>query len=352
MPSASKILGDLVSSAGAISVTSGVANTAITGTITTAQIADAAITTPKIADGSIVTADIADGNVTSDKIVSVANTKITGNITGSQIAPNVSLSGTVTATSFSGDGAGLTGIVSGGANPPITTTYNSPATYTKPGTVKFALIELYGAGGGGGGGGAFTNAGGTGGVGATTSFGPIVSVTGGNGGVGGNTYSIAPSNGNNPGPTVPVPGFAGNPGSPGSTGAASVSASGLQTIATTRDGVVTVGHAGGGGGGAGYGHAQQHGQAHIPQNEGQYQECCTPSPAHNSRHGGNGGTGGSGGGVTAWIPSSNVTPTVAVTIGAAGNPGAAGTGTTGPSTVAGNAGAVGTAGKIILTQFF
>jgi hypothetical protein len=40
MPSASKILGDLVSSAGAISVTSGVANTAITGTITTAQIAD------------------------------------------------------------------------------------------------------------------------------------------------------------------------------------------------------------------------------------------------------------------------------------------------------------------------
>jgi len=335
MPSASKILGDLISSAGAISVTSGVANTAITGTLTTAQIADAAITTPKIADGSIVTADIADGNVTSSKIAS-----------------NITLSGTVTATAFSGSGAGLTGIVSGGANPPITTTYNSPATYTKPGTVKFALLELYGAGGGGGGGGAFTNAGGTGGVAPTTSFGPLVSVTGGNGGAGGNTYSIAPSSGNNPGPTVPVPGFAGNPGASGNIGSATVSASGLQTVATTRDAVVTVGLAGGGGGGGGFGHSVQSGNAHFPVNEGQYQQCCVPSPAHNSRHGGNGGTGGSGAGVTAWIPGSNVTPTVAVTIGTGGNPGTAGTGTTGPSTAAGNAGAAGTAGRIILTEFF
>ena len=86
MPSASKILGDLVSSAGAISVTSGVANTAITGTITTAQIADSAITTPKIADASIVTVDIADANVTDAKIVGVANTKVTGRMTASQIA--------------------------------------------------------------------------------------------------------------------------------------------------------------------------------------------------------------------------------------------------------------------------
>ncbi len=77
MPSASKLLGDLVSSAGAISVTSGVANTAITGTITTAQIADDAITTAKVANASIVTVDIADANVTDAKIVGVANTKIT-----------------------------------------------------------------------------------------------------------------------------------------------------------------------------------------------------------------------------------------------------------------------------------
>ena len=79
MPSASKLLGDLVSSSGAISVTSGVANTAITGTITTAQIADSAITTPKIADASIVTVDIADGNVTAAKL---ANTAVTAGVYG------------------------------------------------------------------------------------------------------------------------------------------------------------------------------------------------------------------------------------------------------------------------------
>lgn len=79
MPSASKILGDLVSSAGAISVTSGVANTAITGTITTAQIADNAITTDKVAASAIVTADIADANVTAAKL---ANTAVTAGVYG------------------------------------------------------------------------------------------------------------------------------------------------------------------------------------------------------------------------------------------------------------------------------
>ena len=79
MPSASKLLGDLVSSAGAISVTSGVANTAISGTITTAQIADSAITTDKVAASAIITADIADGNVTAAKL---ANTAVTAGVYG------------------------------------------------------------------------------------------------------------------------------------------------------------------------------------------------------------------------------------------------------------------------------
>jgi hypothetical protein len=69
MPSASKILGDLVSSAGAISVTSGVANTAITGTITSAQ----------IANNSIITEDIVDRAITAAKI---ANTAVTAGIYG------------------------------------------------------------------------------------------------------------------------------------------------------------------------------------------------------------------------------------------------------------------------------
>ena len=93
------------------------------GSITTDKIADGNVTVDKIASGSITTDKIADANVTNDKIVSVANTKITGNITSSQIEPDASLNGDVTVTgnistpgglvtasSFSGDASSLTGI--------------------------------------------------------------------------------------------------------------------------------------------------------------------------------------------------------------------------------------------------
>jgi len=317
MASPSKVLGDLVSSSGTISVTSGVANTAITGLVTSAQIA------------------------------SLANTKITGNITGSQIEANVSLSGTITASAFSGNGASLTGIVSGGANPPITTTYNAPATYTKPGTVKFALVDIFGSSGGAGGGGSGTNPGATGGVGGTTSFGPLVSATGGNAGVGGNAYSITPG-GVNPGHSWPG-GNGGNPASPGNGGAATVSPSALAVVTTPRAGLVTAGFTGTPVGGAGYGHGSHTG--HHTYNEMEGYTVHGTFPIHQARHGGNGGHGGTGGGTSVWIPGANVTPSVVVTVGAGGNPGAAGTGTVGGS-VLGNAGAVGTTGRIIVTEFF
>ena len=60
------------------------------------RIKDSAITTAKIAAGAVITVDIADANVTDAKIVSVANTKITGLITSGQIATvaNTQITGT------------------------------------------------------------------------------------------------------------------------------------------------------------------------------------------------------------------------------------------------------------------
>lgn len=106
MPSASKILGDLVSSSGALSVT----NTAITGTITTAQIADNAITTDKVAAGAIVTADIADGNVTGAKL---ANTAVTAGVYGgssNSALITVDAQGRITAASNVAAAGGVTSL--------------------------------------------------------------------------------------------------------------------------------------------------------------------------------------------------------------------------------------------------
>jgi len=53
MPSQSKLLGDLISSAGVISITSGVANTAITGTITGSQISSNTLSNTVFQTGSV-----------------------------------------------------------------------------------------------------------------------------------------------------------------------------------------------------------------------------------------------------------------------------------------------------------
>jgi len=153
MPSASKLLGDLVSSAGAISVTSGVANTAITGTITTAQIADSAITTAKVANASIVTVDIADGNVTAAKL---ANTAVTAGVYGgssNSALITVDSQGRITAASnVSATAGGLGGI----------TAYATAGSYTFTIPSGKTVVKATAVGGGGGSGQAYSQNGGAG----------------------------------------------------------------------------------------------------------------------------------------------------------------------------------------------
>jgi hypothetical protein len=222
MPSASKILGDLVSSTGSLSVT----NTSITGTITTAQIADSAIVTSKIADSAVVTVDIADANVTNAKIVSVANTKITGVMTASQLENTAVVAGVYGGSSNSAlitiDAQGrITSAsnVAAGGGQLQTQLFTAPGTWTNPGSVTRVKVTVVGGGGGGGvsdgtqssppggsGGIAISmitiptspvavtvgSAGtgkpapgpGGGGSGSTSSFGSFISATGGSGGAG------------------------------------------------------------------------------------------------------------------------------------------------------------------------
>ena len=69
------------------------------GTVTTAKIADSQVTTAKIADSNVTTVKIADGAVTNVKIDSVANTKITGVITTAQLAATTGTGSVALATS-------------------------------------------------------------------------------------------------------------------------------------------------------------------------------------------------------------------------------------------------------------
>ena len=163
-----------------------VANTKITGVINTSQIADSAITTDKIAAGAVVTADIADANVTDAKIVSVANTKITGVITASQLANTAVTAGVYGGSSNSAlitiDAQGrITSAsnVAAGSGQIQTEIFTSPGTWTKPSTASQVKVTVIGGGGGMGQSG--MGAGGAQG-GGTSSFGPLVSATGGAGG--------------------------------------------------------------------------------------------------------------------------------------------------------------------------
>ena len=58
--------------------------------------------------------------------------------------------GTVTASSFSGDGSSLTGIAGGFSNMDV---YTAPGTWTNPGNVEKVKVTVVGGGGNGGGGG-------------------------------------------------------------------------------------------------------------------------------------------------------------------------------------------------------
>lgn len=81
---------------------------------TSISIPNGSITSAMIANGAVVAADVADGSITDAKIAAVANTKITGNITSSQIASDITLNGNTTVTTL---------VTSAGSNtaPAITT---------------------------------------------------------------------------------------------------------------------------------------------------------------------------------------------------------------------------------------
>ena len=83
----------------------------------------------------------------------------------------VSVTGTCTATAFSGDGSALTNLPSGGGDL-RTSVFTSPGTWTNPGSVSYVRVLVIGGGGG------------AGGNGATSSFGSLLSATGGGSGPG------------------------------------------------------------------------------------------------------------------------------------------------------------------------
>lgn len=101
----------------------------LSGTASNAQIVAGAVGTTELATGAVDTTQLADGAVTSAKLDT-----------------NISVPGTVTATSFSGDGSSLTGIAGGFSNMQV---FNSPGTWTNPGNVNKVKVTVVGGGGGG-----------------------------------------------------------------------------------------------------------------------------------------------------------------------------------------------------------
>lgn len=189
------------------------------GNLTNAVPADGSITSAKIADATIVTADLADGAVATAKIADSAVT--TAKITDANVTiAKLSATGTASNSTFlRGDGSWQALSVPAS---PGTQTFTSSGTFTVPAGVSLIKVTVVGGGGGGGGGyqasnysnagggtgggggvavgyvsvtpgsthtvtigagGAGTNSWSNGSAGGTSSFGSVLSATGGGGGL-------------------------------------------------------------------------------------------------------------------------------------------------------------------------
>ena len=107
----------------------------------------------KVQPGSVDGVDLSDGSVSSPKLDT--NIAVTGTLSA---GGNISTpTGTVTASSFSGDGSSLTGIAGGFSNMDV---FTSPGTWTNPGNVQKVKVTVTGGGGGAAGRGRSSGAGG------------------------------------------------------------------------------------------------------------------------------------------------------------------------------------------------
>lgn len=84
-----------------------------TGAVGTTQLAASAVTSAKLATGAVVSNNLAASAVTTAKLATgaVGSSQIaTGAVGSSQLAANLTIAGTMTASSFSGSGTGLSGV--------------------------------------------------------------------------------------------------------------------------------------------------------------------------------------------------------------------------------------------------